>query len=137
MADIAENLTKFLLADTTGVAAKVGTRIVQDVLAEAKPMPFVWFSRSSTTHERCLGESGLTPFSHVFAVECVSDDINESQALADLVRARCETLANGGTFGDQTVSNVFAEEQADDYIEQNANPNAGEFVAALQVEVYP
>lgn len=136
MADIAENLCKFLLADTT-IAAKVGSRVAQDVLAEGKPMPFVWFSRTSTTNERCLGESSLTPFSHVFAVECISDDINESQSLADLVRLRCESLACGGTLGDTAVSNVFAEEQDDSYEYANANPNSGLFIAALSVEVYP
>lgn len=137
MADIAQNFAAFLLADTNGVAAKVGLRVVQDVLAEAKPMPFVWFSRTGTTVERCLGETGNTPFSHTFAVECISDDLDESQALADLVRARCETLACGGTFGGQSVSNVFAEEQSDDYITKAANLNGGEFVSALSVEVYP
>lgn len=136
MADIAENLRAFILADDD-IAAKVGTRVVQDVLAEGRPMPFVWFSRTSTTHERCLGESSLTPFSHVFAVECISDDLDESQALADLVRARCDSLACGGTLGATTVSNVFAEEQDDGYEYANANENSGLFISALSVEVYP
>ena len=136
MADIAENLTAFLLADTT-ITAKVGNRVVQDVLAEWKPLPFVWFSRTGTTNERCLGETGATPFSHAFAVECIDASIAASQALADLVRARIETLANGGALGTQTIGNAFCEDQADDYIPANANPNAGEFVATLSMEVYP
>lgn len=138
MADVAENLTKFLLDDTTGIALKVGSRICQNLVPQGKKYPWIWFQRTGTDNNRCLGEVGETPFSHTFAVECISDDINEAETLADLVRARCETAACGSaSFGTGTVSNVFCEDQADDYLPQGANLDSGEHVAALQVEVYP
>lgn len=136
MADVAENLEAFLLADTS-ISNKVGLRLCQDAVPQGKPFPFIWYQRTSTENERCLGETTNTPFSHTFAVECISDDINESESLAILVRARCESAACGGPFGDTTVSNVFCEDQAGDYQPKAADPNSGEHVAALQVEVYP
>ena len=137
MADVAENLRSFLVADAN-TAAKVGTRIYQDSVPQAKSFPFIWFQRTGTDNLRCLGETTNTPFSHTFAVEVISDDIAQVNPLADLVRARLETAAAGSSsFGAGTVSNVFCEDQADDYLPRGADLNSGEHVAALQVEVYP
>jgi len=137
VADVAENLRAFLVADAN-TAAKVGTRIYQDSVPQAKSFPFIWFQRTGTDNLRCLGETTNTPFSHTFAVEVISDDIAQVNPLADLVRARLETAAAGSSsFGAGTVSNVFCEDQADDYLPRGADLNSGEHVAALQVEVYP
>ncbi len=136
MADVAENLRAFLMADDA-IAAKTAARIGQDSIPQGKPSPYIYFGRTGTESLRCLGETINTPFKHTFAVECWGDDLNDSQALADLVRTRCESAACGGTFGTQTVSNVFCEDQADDYQPTGADPNYGEHVAALSVEVYP
>ncbi len=140
MADVAENLRAFLSADTNGVAKAVGTRIHQDSVPQAKQFPFIWFQRTGTDNLRCLGETTATPFSHTFAVEIVSDNIADVNPLADVVRTRLETAACGlttGNFGAGSVSNVFCEDQADDYLPKGADLNSGEHVAALSVEVYP
>lgn len=137
MADVAENLEAFLAADTS-IKQKVGSRVCQNSIPQGKKFPWIWFQRTGTDNLRCLGETTNTPFSQTFAVECISDDINDAEALADLVRARCESAACGSSsFGAGTVSNVFCEDQADDYLPKGADPNSGEHVAALQVEVYP
>lgn len=136
MADIAENLRTFLLADSS-VAAKVGTRVDQNIVPQGKSLPFIWYQRTGTTQLRCLNETVNTPFSHVFAVECIGEDIDAVEELADSVRAACEAAAAGGAFGTQTVANVFCEDQADDYVPKAADLNSGEHIAALQVEVFP
>ncbi len=137
MADVAENFRKFLL-DDTAIAAKIGTRAAQDAIPQGKPSPYIYFGRTGITRERCLGETVDTPFSHIFATECWGADLDDAQALADLVRTRCESAACGtSSFGGQSVSNVFCEDQADDYVPTGADPNYGEHVAALSVEVYP
>jgi len=67
-------------------------------------------------------------------------NIADVNPLADLVRARCESAACGlttGNFGAGSVSNVFCEDQADDYIPVGADLNSGEHVAALQVGGVP
>jgi len=137
VADVAENLRAFIGVDTS-IRALADTRIYQDSVPQAKSFPFIWFQRTGTDNLRCLGETTNTPFSHTFAVEVISDDIAQVNPLADLVRARLETAAAGSSsFGDGTVSNVFCEDQADDYLPRGADLNSGEHVAALQVEVYP
>ena len=135
MADISENLRTFLLSDSA--ISRKTARVVQDALPQGKAGPFIYYSLTGTTQERCLGETTNTPFSYVFAVECIGDTRDDAQALADLVRAKCESAACGGTFGTQTVSNVFCEEQSDDYAPKAVDPNEGERIAVLQVEVYP
>lgn len=134
MSDVAENLRTFLLGDAA-IARKVGLRVSQDAIPQGKPSPFIFLGRQSTTVERCLGETGNTPFSHIFAVECIGEDLDDSQSLADLVRARCDGYS--GTFGDSTVQAIFVEEQADDYLPKAVDLNSGEHIAALSVEVYP
>lgn len=138
LADVAENLLTYLLGEPA-IALKTGSRVAQDALPQGREpgQPFIYFGRTGTGNERCLGETTNTPFVHNFAVECIGENINDSQTLADLVRARLELLACGGTFGTQTVSNVFCEDQSDDYVPKAVDPNSGEHVAALSVEVYP
>ncbi len=137
MSDLAENLRAFLLADNA-ITAKVGDRIDQDIIPQGKPRPFIWYQRTSTEKERCLGETVNTPFKHTFAVECIGESLDDVEALAILVNARCETAACGSsTFGAQSVSNVFCEEQSADYEPKGADLNSGLHIAPLQVEVYP
>lgn len=136
MASLAENLRTLILSDTT-VSRMIGTRVSWDAVPQDKVFPFVWFQRTATDNLRCLGETNTTPFSHTFAVEIISRDPNDVETLAPLVRAKCESLSCGGALGDTTVSNVFCEDQAGDYVVAAADPNEGEHVAALQVEVYP
>lgn len=137
MADVAENLRKFLL-DDTAIGPLVGLRAAQNSIPQGKKFPFLWMQITDTQKLRCLGETSNTPFSYTFAVECVSDDLDEAESLAVLVNARCESAAGGSSaFGSGTVSNVFCESQSDDYIPKSADVSEGEHVAALQVEVYP
>ena len=136
MADVAENLRTFLLADAS-VAAKVGTLVNQDVLPQGKGDLFIVYVLDETTKLRCLNETENTPFSYIFAVFCVGQTRDDANSLAILVNARCESAASGGTFGDQTVANVFCEINDDDYQQRAADLNLGEYVAALQVEVFP
>lgn len=137
MASLAENLRSLILSDAT-VSRMVGTRVSWDAVPQDKVFPFIWFQRTATDNLRCLGETTTTPFSHTFAVEVISRDPNDVETLAPLVRSKCEAFSCGGTWADgSTVSNVFCEDQAGDYAFAAADPNEGEHVAALQVEVYP
>jgi hypothetical protein len=135
-ASLAENLRTLILSDQT-INQQVGSRVHWDAVPQDNKYPFIWFQRTGTDNQRCLGETTATPFNHTFAVEIVSRNPADVETLAPLVRAKCETLACGGTFGDTTVSNVFCEDQAGDYAYASADPNLGEHVAALSVEVYP
>jgi len=137
LADLAENLRAFLLADSS-IAAKVGSRVVQDIVGQDRPRPFIWYQRTGITKERCLGETANTPFSHTFAVECIGESLDDVEALAILVNARCESAACGtSSFGGQSVSNVFCEDQSAEYEPKGADLNSGLYIAPLQVEVYP
>ena len=115
----------------------VGPRFAIDVVPQDKAFPFIWAQRMATDNLRCLGETNTSPFSHDIDIEIVSNKIGDVETLATLVRSKCESKACGGAFGDTTVSNVFCEEQAGDYVYAAADPNQGEHVAALKVEVYP
>lgn len=142
MADVAENLRAFLLADAT-IAAKCQSRIAQDIVPQpdeadkdsaGRLMPFCYFARSGVRLERCLGESGGAPFGQFFDVEFVAQDDAQSQALATYLF----TLDGySGLFGASTVQAIFVEDQADDYLPKAADLSRGEFVSALRVEVYP
>jgi hypothetical protein len=137
VADVAENFRKFLL-DDTAIGPLVGLRAAQNSVPQGKKFPFLWLQIIDTIKARCLGETSNTPLGYILAVECISDDLDEAESLAVLVNARCESAACGSqAFGNGTVSNVFCESQADDYIPKGADLSSGEHVAALQVEVYP
>lgn len=136
MADVAENLKTFVQGDAA-IAARIGLRMSYSAIPQGKPFPFIWYQRTGTDNLRCLGETTTSPFFHTFALEIVSDDLNEVEALAPLVRAKLETLACGGAMGDMTVANVFCEDQSADYVPQSADANIGEHIVPLQVEVYP
>ena len=136
MADVATRLRTYLLADAN-IAAKVGTRVHQDHVPEAPLSPYIYFGRTSAVAEMTLGETGITPFRHNFAVECWADRLSEAQALADLVWTRCNGTATGATFGDSTVKGIFVESQDDDYEPEGVPSDRGLHVAALALEVIP
>lgn len=129
MANVATRLRTFLLA-STDIAAAVANRVHYAYVPEDTPRPFIYLTRTGVREERCLGESGGVPFSHTFAVECVTYSLDESQSLAALVYARCDGFI--GTFADTTTKGIFVDAQDDDYLSQ-----FGEHVAALSVEVVP
>lgn len=132
MATLAENLrSKFLATDA--IASRVQSRMFQDVPQTNQPRPFIFFRRSSTNHERTLGESqGETPFSHTFDVELVGDRESDAELLVDAVR----TLDGfTGTAGAGTVKRLFIEDQTDDY--EPVNSGDGRFIKSLRMEVYP
>lgn len=128
MADVATRLRTFLLADSS-LSAAVGLRIHQGFVPEDTPLPFIYFSRTSTRHERVLGETNEV-FSHTFAVECIDTDLDKAQSLAGLVRSRLDGYI--GAFADSTVKGIFCDEQSDDYEEVY-----GDHRATLSVEVIP
>ena len=134
MTTLAENLRSKFLA-TSAISTLVGGRMFQDHPLQGPPRPFIYFARSSTEHERSLGEAqGSVPFRHIFDVECVADRDSQAESLADAVR----TLDGfAGALGDSTVNRMFLEDQSDDYVPVNSGGDSGRFVKALRMEVIP
>jgi hypothetical protein len=136
MADTAENLRTKLLADGT-IAGLVGTHIHQGTVPQndLATFPYIWFARSSRRLDRVLDEAaGAASDEEWFNVECVSDDLDESQDLAQAVRDDIECFR--GTMGTQTVKAVFVEDQDDSYVPRNTAGENELHVAALSLQIF-
>lgn len=131
MTVIGEDIRTWLLADAS-ISAVVGARVHQNKVPQASAAPYVWYGRATTANEDALDDpAGTTPFSQIFDIESISDDIDEALDLADLLKAK--HLARG-TIGSGTVQGVFVTDHADDYIPRGVDSDDGRHVAALQFE---
>lgn len=135
MTDIATRLRTFCLADTA-IATAIGSRMCQSVVPEQIDVPYVWFGRAGTEDLDLLDSApGEAPFITSFNVEAISDALDESQSIADLLKARLNKYR--GTFADSTVKGIFVTDHNDDYYPRGLGADEGRHVAALRVEVIP
>lgn len=134
MASLAENFRAFLLADPA-IEAMVSGRVYEKHVPESSRWPYIWFRRSGTENEDTTDATPGTPaFRHSFDVEIVSDDPDEAEALADLVKAH---HLHYGIFGEQTIKGLFVDDHSDDYERRNDMSDAGWHVPAVTVQVVP
>ena len=135
MADAAENLRTFLLADSS-LLASLGDQCNQIKALDADTYPFCVYFRTGTDPDtdRTLNQSvGVSPFRKFFDVEIVSDDIDEAADIAE----RVKTYADGfsGTFGGTTIQGLFVEDHDDDYRSRAVADDEAVFVQALQLQL--
>lgn len=136
MTAIGEDIRTWLLADAS-IAAVVGTNAATSRIHQNKPpqnesTPYIWYGRATTENEDAIDDpAGTDPFTQIFDVESISDDIDECIDLADLLKAK---HLFRGTIGNGTVQGVFITDHADDYIPRGDNSDDGRHVAALQFE---
>jgi len=131
MADIGEDIRTWLLADAS-ISAVVGTRVHQNKAPQASTTPYIWYGRATTQNEDALADdAGTAPFSQIFDIEAISDDIDEALDIADMLKAK---HLSRGLIGGGRVQGVFVTDHADDYIPRGDNSDDGRHVAALQFE---
>ncbi len=135
MADVAQNLRAFLLADAS-IAALVGASVHQNLVPENRPTPFIWYRQAGVAYEPITdAAAGADPDDYLYDLECVSDDLDEAANLAALVRGRLAYYR--GDFGDSTVQAIFVDDHEDDYIPRNEDADAGLHAATLRATVTP
>lgn len=133
MADYAENLRTFVLADVA-IAAVVGTRMHQNSVPEDAALPFIWYRQAGVVYEGCTDSAaGDEPDQYDYDVECVSDDVDEAADLAALVRPRL--AFHRGTLGAGSTQGILVEDHEDDYFKRNEDADAGIHVASFRVSV--
>ncbi len=135
MADAAENLRTFLLADSS-LLTSLGDQCGQIRTLQEDSYPYCVFFRTGTDSdtERALTQTvGTLPFRKFFDIEIVSGDLDEAVDIAE----RIKTYADGfsGTFGDTTIQGVFIEDHDDDYQSRSVDDDEAIFVQALQVQL--
>jgi len=135
MADVATRLRTFLLADST-VSAAIGSNMHQANVPEGQSAPFVWYARQTTNEVDVLNaQTGEEPFSTVFDLEVIGDDLDAAQTLALYIKRKLNNYR--GTYADSTVKGIFATDHNDEYIPRGIGSDDGRHVAAIQVEVIP
>lgn len=133
MADLPTNLRTFLLS-RSAITAIVGAQVHQASIPADRQPPYVWFARTGSEAVDVLTpDVGLEPNNQFFTLECVTDDLDKTQALGDAIRAFNNYRS---TFGDTTVQGVFVNEQNDDYEYRTIMGDEGFHTAAFSIEVY-
>lgn len=130
MSDTAIRLRNFLLEDAT-IAGIVGSKVIQGQVRQKVEPPWIYIRRNSRTPSDDLNDN--TPLSETFDVECVSDDLDEAQALSEAIWALDQ---HHGTFDDSTTGGVFIQDQSDDYIPFSVGDDDGYQIASLILTVY-
>ena len=130
------DLRSYLVADTTGVYATVGTRIYQNSVPAEAALPFIWFRRRGVEYLDILGETETTPYREFFDFECVADNLDDADTLGDAVRTRLHgatgTIPSSGSNAYQWVD---VNDQIDDYTPRNMQADELLHVVSLDVEV--
>lgn len=133
MADTAENLRSFLLADAT-VTGLIGTRLYHNQTPGFNPtLPFVWIRRRGIDDLDLIDGDEYPPFYEYFDLEAVSDDVGEALAVADACRDRLH--GHKGVMGAGAVNGIRVQDQSDDYLTRNDDADERLTVAALDIEV--
>lgn len=129
-------LRKYLLSDTTGVAAIVGTGAYQGSVPTTAALPFVWLRRRSVEYLEILNEAEDTPYIERYDIECVAETLDSVDSLADAVRTRLQgkSGALGSTLGD-VYQWVSVSDQREDYIPRHVSADELLQVVSLDLEV--
>ena len=135
------NLRTFLLS-LPGMSAIVDTKVyeqhvpVTDVDTGMPNTPFVWFGMGGAFYVNTTdGVPGEEPFQGEFDVECVSTDIAEAIAIANIIRQDANQYR--GAFGDQSVQVVLVNDQSDTYVVRNPMADLGLSISSLAVSIIP
>lgn len=99
----AETQYRTLLAASSALAAKVGTRIAQNAVPQGEPFPLVVFA---SRHDRTLGlDDTLLADEVTFVTQCWDKDPAEADTVADLVAAaigaRAEQVSRSAAYNDE------------------------------------
>ena len=105
--------------------------IAQGHTAEDVDPPRIWFERASSDEELDVGGTGGIVDTH-FNVECISEDVDECQDLADAVKGFLHGKI--GLLGTIHAQFVFVTDHDDDYVPR-ADTDQGLFIGALDVHV--
>ncbi len=135
MADTAEDLRTFLLADAT-ILATVASRCGQVRAMQDWTEPYIVFFRTgvdSDTERLANQSTGTKPFREFFDIECISDNLDEAADLAERIKTIGDQFS--GTFGGTTVQGIFVEDHDDDYQPRSISDDESNYVTALRVEV--
>lgn len=128
-----ENLITFLLGDSS-IAAKLGTRLTFNHFPADTAFPRAYFTRTATERDGCLDDAaGDAPTRERFQLELQTEDQRQTEDLRKLVEARLNCYR--GTFGDTTVSGIFAEQQNSGHDPRGTGRDNGLFTATFDVEV--
>lgn len=140
--NLAEDFRAFCIAQPT-VAAFVGSSAGEARVHQSRAVrgmdeleyPFAVFFRRGTENEDSLDdEVGQLPFRVYFDIECASNDLDESQDLADALRNVLHMYR--GPLGTGSVQGIFVEDHDDDYQPRMASEDGATFVSSLQVEIH-
>lgn len=130
---LGEDLRAFFLADGPISSAVGGARIHQNMAPEQYAGRYLWFGRAGTqpedAHDDAVGER---PFRELFDLEAISEDLDEAEALADLLRGKDKYR---GALGSGTVQALRITDQDDDYLPRGDDSDEGRHVAALELQV--
>jgi hypothetical protein len=130
------DIRSYLIADTTGVYAKVGSRVYQNSVPADAALPFVWFRRRGVEFLDILGEVESTPWREYFDFECVAANIDSADELGDAVRTRLHGAS--GPLPSSTGNFyqwVDVNDQSDDYIPRNMQADETLHVVSLDIDV--
>ena len=131
---ISEDLRTFVLADA-GIAAIVGDNVSQNKIPQGTDqVPAIWFRRATSTDELTLAANvgNTVQFREEFDLEAVSEDLDEAEALGELLKA---FQSRRGSFGAGTVQGVFVDDASDFYRPVNTTGDDGRHVASISFEI--
>lgn len=131
MANVAEDLIAFLLADGTVSAST--TNIHYNSVKGHRSDPFIFIQRTDRLTTRCL-DGALGPEEYIYVLECVGTNLNTTQDLMD----DCLTALDGyqGSFGGRTVAFCHAEALDSDYESRNTYGTDKDYnIAAMLLSV--
>lgn len=134
MATIHEDFRTYLKSDAATLR-KCNGRIVQNEVPAVPLLPFIWFQMTGEDPEKDLSSSGVQPGFMHYSVECVGQSATDAAALAELVKAKCQT-SGPVTFGTRTCT-VFSESPGDAYEPRPGGPGANGFhISPVTVDVW-
>lgn len=122
MANLAEDLIAFILAD--GTVSATTTNVHYNQTPSNKSTPYIFIQQSGREVTRCL-DGAIGPENYDYIVEATAENINAAKDLADDLL----TLLDGhtGTMAGTTVAYVFAEDLGDDIVSRQDFGEAEDF----------
>lgn len=133
MRDLGKDIRSFLLSQAT--VKNIVSGVHQSSVPAKPDKSYVWFTRAGSEALDALGDTaGAEPFRQVFDMECISDNLDRAQRLADAIT---DLFPMRGTFGSASVQGAFVTTQ-DDYSDYRGVANDRfSHVAALSLEIIP
>lgn len=122
------------LMETLGNEYEYAGKVQQNNTEQGTEFPYVWFQRSGDVTERCIDGAPIQRTID-YDLECVSNDLDESLALAAAIKSELDghqgTLGSGS--GAVEAWEVIVADHTDDYLPQNIDE--GRHVASLRITI--